>query len=180
MEEERRLLEEAERQKKEAASRKQGSDMGSKSSSNSPSPPSAGPRTPQEGSQGQDVARQADTSMEKNKQVQRRGKHKDDQSPLQVDFTCEKESTSSTLSVSTVTQSSHHPHSLSGNLSKLVVSGLSTTRESVSITAVCMSASSPAPRPANTGGKAYTTPPSIDNRLILTAKHNKNRQPVNP
>ncbi|KAH3805413.1 hypothetical protein DPMN_133716 [Dreissena polymorpha] len=41
-----------------------------------------------------------------------------------------------------------------------------------------MSASSPAPRPANTGGKANTTP-SIDNRLILTAKHNKNHQPVN-
>ncbi|XP_052221846.1 protein kinase 4-like [Dreissena polymorpha] len=178
MEEERRLVEEAERQK-EAATRKQGSDMGSKSSSNSPSPPSAGPGTPQEGSEGQDGARQADTSMEKNK-VQTRGKHKDDQSPLQVDFTVEKESTSSTLSVSTVTQSSHHPHSLSGNLSKLVVSGLSTTSESVSITAVCMSASSRAPRPANTGGKANTTPPSIDNRLILTAKHNKNRQPVNP
>ncbi|KAH3777954.1 hypothetical protein DPMN_179405 [Dreissena polymorpha] len=43
-----------------------------------------------------------------------------------------------------------------------------------------MSASSPSPRPANTGGMANTTPPSIDNRLILTAKHNKNRQPVNP
>ncbi|KAH3777955.1 hypothetical protein DPMN_179406 [Dreissena polymorpha] len=44
----------------------------------------------QEGSGGQDGARQGDTSRENNKQVQRRGKHKDDQSPLKVDFTCEK------------------------------------------------------------------------------------------
>ncbi|KAH3880767.1 hypothetical protein DPMN_004688 [Dreissena polymorpha] len=43
-----------------------------------------------------------------------------------------------------------------------------------------MSASSPTPGPATTGGKANTTPPSSDNQLILTAKHNKNRQPVNP
>ncbi|XP_052259672.1 uncharacterized protein LOC127864032 isoform X6 [Dreissena polymorpha] len=52
LEEEWRLVEEAERQKKEAASRKQrkqGSGSGGKSSSKSPSPLSAGPGTPQKG-----------------------------------------------------------------------------------------------------------------------------------
>ncbi|KAH3791228.1 hypothetical protein DPMN_144710 [Dreissena polymorpha] len=58
---------------------------------------------------------------------------------------CEIKSTSSTLPVSTVTQSSHHPHSVSGNFGNLEVSGLSTTSESMVITALCMSASSPAP-----------------------------------
>ncbi|XP_052269598.1 mastermind-like protein 3 [Dreissena polymorpha] len=67
-----------------------------------------------------------------------------------VNITCEIESTSSTLPVSTVIQSSHHPHAVSGNLSNLVASGLSTTSESVFITASCMSASSPTPGPAST------------------------------
>ena len=85
----------------------------------------------------------------------KKGKHKDE--PLartvQVNVTCEIETTSCPApSSQPVPQANMSPI-----VSKVTVSSH--------------------PRPAPTGGRATNTPPSIDNRVILTATKNKNKDP---
>ncbi|XP_052772663.1 protein FAM193A-like isoform X3 [Mya arenaria] len=142
--------------------------VGSKGSSNSPSPQ-------QSNSNGGQIEGKGEQGQDKNKSQKKRGKQREDQAPLQVNITCEIETSPSSAVTSRAPLTSSHsnmrvPASFLSNHNVNSTSGgggngprvLGVTQEN---------------RPTTTGGKATVTHPSIDNRLILTANRNKNKDP---
>lgn len=91
--------------------------------------------------------------------TKKKGKHKDDLQTLQVNITCEIEHGSESVTVSSSNQKSVNNSNCTIFASQ---NPLKTTASS---------------RPTTEGGHVISTPPSIDNRIIINSKQNKNKEP---